>query len=89
MRLSWDPAKAASNLAKHGVAFEVAEGFEWGTALVSGDTRLDYPEPRLTALIAVGERLYFLVYTIERRSTRIISLREANRKEVRRYASES
>jgi len=71
------------------VAFDAVEGFEWQTALVRSDIRFDYPEPRLAALGAIGDRLYFLVYTIERRSTRIISLREASRREVRQYASES
>jgi uncharacterized DUF497 family protein len=89
VRVTWDPSKAASNLVKHGVAFDRAEGFEWQTALVQSDIRFDYPEPRLSALGAIGDRLYFLVYTIEHRSTRIISLREANRREVKRYASES
>jgi uncharacterized DUF497 family protein len=89
VRCTWDPFKAAVNLAKHGVPFDRVEGFEWQTALIRSDIRFDYPEPRLSALGAIGDRLYFLVYTIEHRSTRIISLREANRREVRRYASES
>ena len=85
MRFTWDTAKAASNLAKHGVAFEAVDGFDWDTALVLADVRFDYPEPRLLALGAIGDRLHALVYTVEHRSTRPISLRAANKREVRRY----
>ena len=87
MRYSWNPAKNASNLAKHGISFEAVEaGFEWEHALVIADLRSD--EPRLTALAPIGTRLFYLVFTVERRSVRIISFRRASRKEVQRYASE-
>ncbi len=82
---TWDPAKAASNFAKHGVAFETVAGFEWETALVIADVRFSYPEPRLTALGTIGSRVYFLAYTVERRAMRIISLRKANNREIDRY----
>jgi uncharacterized DUF497 family protein len=87
MSLSWDPAKAASNLAKHGVAFEMAERFEWDIALVGATFGHADGEPRLGALGAIEGRLYFLVYSIETRSTRVISLRKANDREKRRYAT--
>ena len=83
----WDPAKNESNIAKHGVAFEAAEGFDWATALVQADTRFDYGEVRLRALGAIGVRLFVLVFTI-RRGVWIISLRRASKREVRDYASE-
>jgi uncharacterized DUF497 family protein len=35
MRFTWASNKAASNLKKHGVAFETVEGFEWEAALVA------------------------------------------------------
>jgi uncharacterized DUF497 family protein len=86
MEFSWDPVKAALNFAKHGVPFDAMYEFEWSTALIEADVRFDYPEPRLSALGAIRGRLYFLVYTVERRSTRIISLRPANNREKRDYA---
>ena len=88
MPYDWDPAKAVSNLTIHGVAFEAMDEFDWMTALVLADVRFAYPEPRLGALGAIGNRLHFVVFTVERRGIRIISLRKANRKEVRAYASE-
>lgn len=85
MRFTWDASKAASNLVKHGVAFEAVEGFEWETALVRADVRFSYPEPRLLALGAIEDQLHALVCTVEYRSTRLISLLTASKKEVRRY----
>ena len=46
----------------------------------------DYPEPRLKAVGAIDGLLYSLTDTIERRSTRIISLRPASNREKRDYA---
>lgn len=42
MRVTFDPAKDAANLAKHGISLNEAVGFEWGTAIVWPDTRRDY-----------------------------------------------
>ncbi len=86
MKYNWDPAKAATNLSKHRVTFEVVEGFEWDGALVFAS--LGRGEPRLGALGVIGDRLHFLVYSIETRCVRVISLRKANRKEVRFYEQE-
>ena len=88
MPITWDEAKAASNLAKHGVAFEAVFEFDWETALVLADVRFDYPEPRLVALSLIGSRVHTLVFTIERRAVRVISLRRSSRKEALRYAEE-
>jgi uncharacterized DUF497 family protein len=82
----WDPAKAATNLAKYRVAFEVVKGFEWDDALVFAS--LGRGEPRLGALGVIGGSLHFLVYSIETRCVRVISPRKANRKEVRFYEQE-
>jgi len=85
MRHTFDPAKAAANLAKHGVAFGAIDDFEWETATIQADTRHD--EPRLIAYGLIRARVHVLVYSIERRSVRIISLRKANQKEVLLYAT--
>jgi uncharacterized DUF497 family protein len=85
MRFSFDPGKLARNLGKHGVDFAAMKAFDWDHALVLADVRFDYPEPRLSALSLIGNRLYFVVFTIERRALRIISLRKANNQEIDRY----
>jgi uncharacterized protein len=85
----WDEAKRAVNLAKHGVDFAEAEGFDWSAALVRADVRAGYGEARLVAMAPIGDRLHVLVFTIRRRGLRIISLRRASTKELKRYEAEA
>lgn len=90
MNVTFDTAKDAANLAKHGVSLTEAEGFEWGTAVVWPDTRRDYGEARMVALGYIGLRIMALVF-VDRppekpTERRIISLRKANSREVKRYA---
>ena len=90
MNVTFDPAKDAANMAKHGVSLTEAAGFEWGTAVVWPDTRRDYGEARTVALGYIGLRIMALVF-VDRppeqpTERRIISLRKANSREVKRYA---
>lgn len=89
MPISWDPAKRAANLEKHGVDFLAVRHFDWETALVRADVRFDYPEPRFLALGLIGRRLHALVFSVERRAVRLISLRKASNKEMDRYEAEA
>lgn len=59
----WDQAKASENLAKHGVAFETVQGFDFDAAVVSVDDRQDYGEVREVATGPIGDRLHVLVFT--------------------------
>ena len=90
MNVTFDPAKDAANLAKHGFSLLDAVGFEWETAVVWPDTRRDYGEARMVALGYIGLRIMALVF-VDRppeqpTERRIISLRKANTREVKRYA---
>ena len=90
MNVTFDPAKDAANLAKHGFSLLDAMGFEWETAVVWPDTRRDYGEPRMVALGYIGLRIMSVVF-VDRppeqpTERRIISLRKANTREVKRYA---
>ena len=90
MNVTFDPAKDAANMAKHGVSLTEAAGFEWGTAVVWPDTRRDYGEARMVARGYIGLRIMALVF-VDRppeqpTERRIISLRKANSREVKRYA---
>ena len=87
MRLTHDPKKLAANVAKHGVWFDLAKDFEWETALIVVDDRLRYGETRFSAMGLIDGRLYVLIFTLRETSVRIISLRKANIKEVKRYAN--
>ena len=88
--MTFDPAKDAANVAKHGVSLTEAAGFEWGSAVVWPDTRRDYGEARMVALGYIGLRIMNVVF-VDRppeqpTERRVISLRKANTREVKRYA---
>ena len=87
MLFDWDPGKRLSNLAKHGVDFASVELFEWEVALVQASLRSG--EPRLEAYGPIARRLHVLVFSIETRSIRVISLRRANKREYARWTSQA
>jgi uncharacterized DUF497 family protein len=86
MSISFDPAKDEANRAKHGVSLAESEEFEWESALVQVDDRAEYGEPRRVAIGYIGARLHCVVFVDRAAERRIISLRKANAREVRRYA---
>jgi uncharacterized protein len=81
----WDEGKRAANLRDHGVDFAEARHFDWDTAVVTIDDREDYGELREMALGFIGVRLHAMAFTQRGDTVRIISLRKANRVEMRRY----
>ena len=81
MRLTWDPAKSERNVAERGIPFDLAEQFEWGTALIAEDTRKAYPEQRFQAMGFIGDDLHMLVFTPRAGAVHVISLRRANQRE--------
>jgi len=86
----WDNAKAAANLAKHGVNFEQArEAFDDPFAIDFVDDREDYGEHRLILVGMVESRLLVVVHTLRRDKVRIISAREAQPNERRQYHEEN
>ncbi len=88
MICDWTPAKNASNLAKHGVAFEALDGFDWARAAVFADLRNSHSEVRLNAYGLIGDRLHHVTFTIRRTTLWVISLRKANNKEIARYEAD-
>lgn len=87
--IEFDPQKDASNLAKHGVSLALAVELDWDSALVWIDDRFEYGEARLIALALRGEILYYVAFVDRDRVRRIISLRRANRREVKHYVEAS
>ena len=87
MQITFDAAKDALNVSKHGVPLSEAEKLEWDEALIWQDTRRDYGEVRMIALGAIGERLYCVVYVDRNDARRVISLRNANNREKKLYVS--
>jgi uncharacterized DUF497 family protein len=81
--ISFDPKKNERNIAERGLSFDLAEQFEWDSALVVEDSRKDYGERRFQALGLIDGRPHALVFTPRAGRVHVISLRKANRREVR------
>ena len=89
MNVSYDPRKNEKNIAERGISFERAAEFEWSSALIVEDSRKDYGEPRFQALGFIGKRLHALEFTPRAGLVHVISLRKANRREVKRYETQT
>lgn len=89
MRISYDPAKSLKNRAAHGVSLAMAFRIDWHRVWVMPDVRHDYGELREIGFAVIDERLYVVVFVQRGDSLRIISLRKANRREVRLYAEQT
>jgi uncharacterized protein len=85
MKIEFDPAKDLSNQTKHGVSLSLASELDWKSALVWVDDRFVYNEARMVALAPKTEILYFVAFVDRGEVRRIISLRRANRREVKHY----
>lgn len=60
-------------------------GLDWEAALVWIDERFEYGETRMIALAPKTETLYYVAFVDRGNVRRIISLRRANRREVKYY----
>ena len=89
MKLIYDSAKNDSNIAKHGLSLAEAKLLEWDTALEWIDGRKNYGEERRIALAPMKQRLYYVVYVELKTGIRVISLRKANIREVKKYEKEN
>jgi len=58
VRITYDPAKNARNLAERGLSFDLARGMDWANALHVHDARWDYGEHRICAVGAIGAEMY-------------------------------
>jgi hypothetical protein len=85
MAITFDPEKNARNIAERGQSFERVAELEWDTAVIAEETRCDYGEPRLLVMALLDGRLHPAVDTPRGEDLRVISLRRANRREVRLY----
>lgn len=86
-RFEWDPRKAASNLAKHGVSFEEAGSvFNDPLAYTFADPDHSIDEDRmLTFGLSSAGRLLAVISTERGTALRIVSARKATRRERSNY----
>ena len=86
MTVEFDPEKDGANLEKHGVSLSFgAEVLADSDRLDVLDVRFDYAEERCICYGAVAGRVWVCVYTYRGERLRIISVRKANDREIRRY----
>ena len=85
MRIEFNPAKDAENQARHGVSLALAHELDWDAALVWVDARFEYNELRMIALAPKTNTLYYVAFVERGEVQRIISLRQATRREVKHY----
>ena len=85
MQIEFDQAKDVSNQTKHGVSLSLANELNWEAALVWVDDRFEYDELRMIALAPKTGILYYVAFVERGKMRRIISLRQANRREVTHY----
>ena len=91
LRFTWDPAKAAANLRKHGVSFmEASTAFADPLSITIPDPDHSVGEERFV-LIGLSDRQHLVVVAHVERSDliRIISARPANRHERKTYEEEA
>ena len=87
MKIEFDPLKNIRNILKHQRSFKAVAMFDWDNAMIVQDVRKDYPEKagRMVAYGFIAGRLHILCFTPIFDGVRAISLRRANKKEVRAY----
>lgn len=82
MRFSFDPAKQARNLKKHGLDLADAHRvIESGETVTFEDRRFAYGEERFVTLGPLGDALVVIVTAETEHHIRIISMRRADRHE--------
>jgi len=87
MRYEWDDAKNDANIVKHGFDFADAPRIFDLPLLAALDEREDYGETRYIGIGLLDGRMVVVVYAEPNsETTRIISLRKAQKHEQKRYA---
>lgn len=84
----YDPEKSAINLVKHGIDFEAAQ------TLWNDDNRTEIDvvsevEPRSAVTGMIEGRLWTAIITMRGETVRIVSVRRAWEKEIRRYGTQA
>ena len=84
MPIEFDPAKDATNIAKHGLSLARFAGFD-RQPHVAADNRFSYGEARFRAWGRIEGQGYCVAYATCQSGIRLISFRRAHEKEMRRY----
>ena len=85
MLFEFDPAKSARNVRERGLPFDLAPLMFAGPRMEWEDQRRDYGETRINTLGEIEGLVFFATFTRRGEAIRIISFRQANPRETRRY----
>ena len=88
MAFEYDPVKDDENRRKHGLPLAFGELVLAGNYVEEEDGRREYGETRFVAIgpiEALAGRLHVVVYTWRSGKRRLISVRKANDREIRKY----
>lgn len=86
MTITFDPAKRQATLDARGLDMAEAGEIFAGPHITIADDRHAYGEPRYITVGRLTGRMVVIVWTPRGGSTRIISMRKANDREIARYA---
>ena len=85
MNLSFDSVKNERNILIRGLDFSLVVDFDWSTALINEDVRKSYGENRYVAIGFIRGRIFVVIFTPRENYIHVISLRKANKREVKYY----
>jgi uncharacterized DUF497 family protein len=85
MEISFDPEKDEWTLKERGLSLALGQEIIRTSVHTEYDGRKDYGEDRFIAFGYVGTRLHVCVFTVRGDVYRIISVRKANDREVRKH----
>lgn len=85
MKLEWDEAKRRATLSERGLDFADVARIDWDTAITIEDVRQEYVEERSVTTGMLDGRLVIVAWCWRGDRMRVISLRKANSREIRKY----
>ncbi|SAL80645.1 hypothetical protein AWB67_05663 [Caballeronia terrestris] len=85
MTITYDIAKRDETLADRGLDFAHAEAVCAGRTLTHADVRLDYGEASFVTAGRLRGRIVMVVWTPRGTARRIISMRQANEREIKEF----
>ena len=89
MNFDWDENKNIINIAKHGIDFnDISDAFD-NEMLIKKDDRQKYSEDRFIGIGQINNIEIVIVWTYRNDKIRIISARQANKKERKIYNDKS
>jgi uncharacterized protein len=88
MRFDWDEKKRRANITDHGFDFQEAALVFASATFTYQDDRLRYGEQRFVTLGLLRDAVVSIVHTETEYEIRIISFREATKREIKIYREE-